>query len=73
MIIPKDFNLSPTKDRQINLQLNFPDVGRVFNVASSSTILSLSLIVAQMLHYLCRILSGLKKLVNFSAGLWLGR
>lgn len=31
MIIPKDFNLSPTKDRQINLQLNFPDVGRVFN------------------------------------------
>lgn len=31
MIIPKDFDLSPTKDRQINLQLNFPDVGRVFN------------------------------------------
>ncbi|XP_027771701.1 probable mitochondrial adenine nucleotide transporter BTL1 isoform X2 [Solanum pennellii] len=25
MIIPKDFDLSPTKDRQINLQLNFPD------------------------------------------------
>ncbi|XP_055826710.1 probable mitochondrial adenine nucleotide transporter BTL1 [Solanum dulcamara] len=31
MIAPKDFDLSPTKDRQINLQLNFPDVGRVFN------------------------------------------
>lgn len=35
MIAPKDFDLSPTKDRQINLQLNFPDVGRVFNVTLS--------------------------------------